>query len=86
MSTFGDAINAVKSIILIEERVKNQGAKLEKVAELLVEVDRRLVRVETTLDIAMRHAGSAAASPPIAYQTTAVPSTKDGLASEASSE
>ena len=86
MSTFGDAINAVKAIILIEERVKNQGAKLEKVAELLVEVDRRLVRVETTLDIAMRHAGSAAAPPPIAHQSAADPSTKDGSASKASSK
>ncbi len=54
MSTFGDAISAIRSIILVEERVKTQGEKIEKVAERLVDVDRRLVRVETTLDIAMR--------------------------------
>ena len=69
MSALGDAINAVKAIILIEERVKNQGAKLEKLADLVVGMDRRLVRVETTLDIAKRHAGPAA-PPQIAQQPT----------------
>jgi hypothetical protein len=55
VSAVGDALAAIKSIILIEERVKSQGAKLEKLADLLVEMDRRLVRVETTLDLALRH-------------------------------
>ncbi len=65
MSTLGDAISAVKSIILIEERVKNQGAKLEKLADLVVGLYRRMVRVETTLDLAMRHAGAGAGAPAI---------------------
>jgi hypothetical protein len=68
MSAIGDAINAVKAIILIEERVKSQGARLEKLADLLVDVDRRLVRVETTLDIALRHAGATPTAPLIAEQ------------------
>jgi hypothetical protein len=62
MSTLGDALNAIKSIILIEERVKTQGAKLDKLSESLVAMDRRLVRVETTLDIALRR-GSAPPAP-----------------------
>jgi hypothetical protein len=65
MTALGDALSAIKSIILIEERVKNQTAKLEKVAELLVEMDRRLVRVETTLDLALRNAAAPAIAPPI---------------------
>jgi hypothetical protein len=56
MSALSEALSAIKSIILIEERVKSQGTKLEKLAELLVDVDRRLVRVETTLDLATRGA------------------------------
>jgi hypothetical protein len=68
VSAIGDAINAVKAIILIEERVKSQGMRLEKLADLLVDVDRRLVRVETTLDIVLRHAGSTASGPLIAHQ------------------
>jgi hypothetical protein len=63
MSAIGDAIGAIRSIVLIEERVKSQGAKLEKLAGLLVEMDRRLVRVETTLDLAMRHQAPPAAIP-----------------------
>ncbi len=58
MSTWGDAINALKSIILIEERVKTQGAKLDRLADTLIAMDRRLVRVETMLDIVLGRATS----------------------------
>ena len=66
MTALGEALSAIKSIILIEERVKGQGAKLEKVAELLVGMDRRLVRVETTLELALRNAAGPAIALPIA--------------------
>ncbi len=62
MSALGDALNALRIIILLDERVKSQGAKLEKLVESVFALDRRLVRVETTLDIALRH-GSAAQAP-----------------------
>jgi hypothetical protein len=52
MSTLGDALAAIKSIILIEERIKGQAEKVEKLAQLVIDIDRRLVRVETTLDLA----------------------------------
>jgi hypothetical protein len=55
MSAFGDALGAIKSIVLIEERVASQAAKLEKLAEAVVELDRRLIRIETTLDLVLRH-------------------------------
>ncbi len=54
MSALRDAIEAIRSIILIEERVRQQGEKVEKLAALTVDMDRRLVRVETILDLAVR--------------------------------
>jgi hypothetical protein len=54
MSTLGDALAAIKSIILIEERIKGQAEKVEKLAQLVIDIDRRLVRVETMLDLAAR--------------------------------
>jgi hypothetical protein len=34
--------------------VRQQGAKLEKLADLLIDVDRRLIRLETTFDVLLR--------------------------------
>ena len=58
MSAFADAMGAIRSIILIEERVKSQGASLEKLANLTVDLDRRLVRVETMIEMALRREAS----------------------------
>ena len=65
MSTLGDALAAIKSIVLIEERVKGQGEKVEKLAQLVIDVDRRLVRVETTLDLAMHRPADPKIPPPL---------------------
>jgi len=65
VSTLGDALAAIKSIILIEERVKGQGEKVEKLAQLVIDVDRRLVRVETTLDLAMHRPAGPKIPPPL---------------------
>ncbi|MGV6871571.1 hypothetical protein ACUSIJ_02610 [Pseudochelatococcus sp. B33] len=56
MSALRDAMEAIRSIILIEERVRQQGEKVEKLAALAVDIDRRLVRVEAVLDLALRRA------------------------------
>lgn len=56
MSVLRDAMQAIRSIILIEERVRQQGEKVEKLAALTVDIDRRLVRVETVMDLAVRRA------------------------------
>jgi hypothetical protein len=58
MSSLGDAVNAIKSIILIEERIKVQGAKLDRLSDAVIDIDRRLVRLEATLDIVLRRATS----------------------------
>lgn len=83
MSSIGEVMSAVKSFILIEERVRAQAEKVEKVAQYVVDLDHRLVRVETTLDIAMRY--SAPPKPIISRIPSAdtPPMTEDGSASVA---
>lgn len=54
MSALRDAIEAIRSIILIEERVRQQGEKVEKLAALAMDIDRRLVRIEAIVDLAVR--------------------------------
>jgi hypothetical protein len=77
MSTLSEALAAIKSIILIEERVKSQSEKLERLAQLLVDVDRRLIRVETTLDLAMRRSGRSEGSLPISRRRSARDAAED---------
>ncbi|MFC0219677.1 hypothetical protein FHS82_002002 [Pseudochelatococcus lubricantis] len=57
MSTLRDAMAAIRSIILIEERVRQQGEKVEKLANHVVDIDRRLLRVETVIDLALDRRG-----------------------------
>lgn len=71
MSAFSDALAAIRSIILIEDRVQGHGAKLEHLAELVRELDRRLVRVETTLDLLLRGSGGLPPSRAIAHDPVA---------------
>jgi hypothetical protein len=54
MSSFSDAMKALRSLILIEERVTNHGKRLETVAEQVIAMDKRLVRVETVLAMTLR--------------------------------
>ncbi|HWK46209.1 MAG TPA: hypothetical protein VNT30_15920 [Stellaceae bacterium] len=68
MSTLSDALGAIKAIILIEERVKSQTTKLEKLSEAMIDLDRRLVRVETTLDLVL-HRGPSLDNPPMLPET-----------------
>jgi hypothetical protein len=67
MSTLSDALAAIKSIILIEERLQSQGAKQEKLSEQIVDLDRRLVRIETTLDLLLRGTNLSAAAKAIPH-------------------
>jgi hypothetical protein len=54
MSTFGDAMKALRSLILLEERVTTLGRKVEVAADQLVALDKRVVRVETVLALTLR--------------------------------
>lgn len=53
MSGLGEVLASIKSIILIEERVKTQSARLERLAELVSDLDRRVVRIETAMELAI---------------------------------
>jgi hypothetical protein len=54
VSALGDAMKALRSLILIEERVASQARRLELVAEQVIALDKRMVRVETVLAMTMR--------------------------------
>ena len=55
MSAFADAMKALRSLILIEEGVTNHAKRLESVADQMVALDRRMVRVETVLALSLRN-------------------------------
>ncbi len=50
MSTVGDALKALKEAILLEERISSQGKKLEELAGIVVEMDKRLTRLEGRME------------------------------------
>jgi hypothetical protein len=53
VSVLGEALASIKSIVLIEEWVKSQSARLERLAELVTDLDRRVVRIETAMELAI---------------------------------
>ena len=46
MSALSDALAALKTVFLLEERVTSQARKVEKLADQVAEMDRRLARLE----------------------------------------
>ena len=46
MSALTDALAALKTVFLLEERVTSQARKVEKLADQVAEMDRRLARLE----------------------------------------
>lgn len=64
MSSFGDAYKAIESVILLRSRVENLERSLDKVAEDvkldgrdLLDHERRLIRIETMVEITGRVGG-----------------------------
>ena len=53
MSTLKDAISAMKEVLLLTDRVDRAGTALSEISSELREHDRRLVRLETIVEIAM---------------------------------
>lgn len=51
MSWATEAFNALKKIILLEERVGQLADRVEGLSGLMADVDRRVVRIETKLDV-----------------------------------
>jgi hypothetical protein len=54
MSALGDAVKALRALILIEERGADHARKIETHSNQLVDLDRRLVRIETLLAVSMK--------------------------------
>jgi hypothetical protein len=65
MSAFGDAYKAIESVILLRSRVENLERALDKVADDvkqdgrdLLDQERRLIRIETMIEMFGRTGGS----------------------------
>lgn len=52
MSAFRDAISAMKEVLLLTEKVDQAGTMLSEISKELREHDRRLVRIETLVEVA----------------------------------
>jgi hypothetical protein len=50
VSAVGDALKAIKKAILLEERISSQSKKLEELAGIVVEMDKRLTRLEGRME------------------------------------
>jgi len=46
VSALSDALAALKTVFLLEERVSSQARKVEKLADQVADMDRRLARLE----------------------------------------
>ncbi len=52
MSVLKDAITAMKDVVLLSDKVERAGETLSEISKELREHDRRLLVIETTIDIA----------------------------------
>ncbi len=50
MSAVGDALKALKTAILLEERISAQAGKVEQLALSVVDIDKRLAALEGRMD------------------------------------
>ena len=46
MSVLGDAVAGIKKVLRLEERIQSQGRKLEQLSSIVVDIDKRLARLE----------------------------------------
>ena len=58
MSVIKDAVKAMKEVLLLTEKVEQAGNMLSEISKELREHDRRLVRLETFIEIAQTQGGS----------------------------
>jgi hypothetical protein len=57
MSAIKDAIAAMKEVILLSEKVERAGGLLSDISKELREHDRRLIRLETLVEVAKASQG-----------------------------
>ena len=58
MSIVKDSIKAMKEVLLLTDKVEQAGSLLSEISRELREHDRRLVRLETIVEIAQIQSGS----------------------------
>jgi hypothetical protein len=65
MSSFGDALKGIKQILLLQEQVRRleavgekQSAAVERLADDLIAVDKRVIRIEAMIEMSGRGGGS----------------------------
>lgn len=51
MSLYTEALSAIRSIILVEERVRILAGKLDSLAVEVLDIKERLVRLETIIEV-----------------------------------
>ncbi len=56
MSTLKDVISAMKDVLLLTDKVERTGSVLTEISKELREHDRRLVRLETLVEVAKSQA------------------------------
>ncbi len=54
MSLYGDAVAAIRSIILVEERVQAQSRKVDRLADEVVALRERVVRLEAVIEVLLQ--------------------------------
>jgi len=50
MSAIGEALAALKKVILLEDRITSQGKKLEQLATIVIDIDKRLAAMEGRME------------------------------------
>lgn len=67
MSTVGDALTALKNVVLMQERLDvmrrdfgSLAGKVDKLSDRIVDIDRRVLRIETMVEMSR----AAASAPP----------------------
>lgn len=50
MSALGEALAALKKVILLEDRISSQGRKIEQLAMIVIDIDKRLAAMEGRME------------------------------------
>ena len=54
MSLYGDAMAAIRSVILMEDRVQAQSRKVDKLGEEVLALRERVVRLEAVIEVLLQ--------------------------------
>jgi hypothetical protein len=60
MSILSDVLAGLKTAIQLEERVKSMAGNVSEMAREMRDIDKRLVRVETVIEVGLSSRGAAA--------------------------